>query len=201
MVTKMKVLIGCEFSGIVREAFKERGHDAWSCDLVPTEIPGNHIQDDILNHLDKGWDLAIFHPPCTDIACSGARWFEQKRKDGRQQAGIDFFMKLTEAPIPKIAIENPIGVMSSIYRTPDQIIQPWMFGEPFQKSTCLWLKNLPLLIPTNIVDKGEFITYKSGKKMPKWYADAWKLSKEERAKLRNRTFKGIAVEGFANQWG
>lgn len=197
----MKVLIGCEFSGIVREAFKEKGHDAWSCDLEPTEIPGSHIQDDILNHLDEGWDMAIFHPPCTNIACSGARWFKQKKEDGRQQAGIDFFMKLANCNIPKIAIENPIGVMSSIFRTPDQIIQPWMFGEPFQKSTCLWLKNLPLLVPTNIVDKGEFITYSSGKKMPKWYADAWKLSKIERAKLRNRTFKGIAIEGFANQWG
>jgi hypothetical protein len=195
----MKVLIGCEFSGIVQEAFKAKGHDAWSCDLEPIEIPGNHIQDDILNHLDEGWDLAIFHPPCTDKACSGARWFKQKREDGRQQAGIDFFMKLANADIPKIAIENPVGIMSSIFRTPDQIIQPWMFGEPFQKSTCLWLKNLPLLVPTNIVDKGEFITYASGKKMPKWYADAWKLSKTERAKLRNRTFKGIA-KAFASQW-
>ena len=196
----MRILIGCEFSGRVRDSFRLLGHDAWSCDLDASEKEGNHIKDDILKHLNDGWDLAIMHPPCTHLAVSGAAWFAAKRADGRQQQGIDFFMSLANAPIEKICVENPIGIMSKIWRKPDQIIQPWQFGEEAQKSTCLWLKNLPLLQPTNVVGKGEMVEYKSGKKMPKWYADAWKLPKEERAKLRNRTFQGIA-KAMAEQWG
>jgi len=198
--SRMKVLIACEFSGIVRDAFIARGHDAMSCDLLPTEKPGPHYQGDVLDILSDGWDLMIAHPPCTHLAVSGAAWFAEKRADGRQQEGIDFFMKLSNADIPRVAIENPIGIMSTIWRKPDQIIQPYEYGEPFSKKTCLWLKNLPNLQPTNLVDKGEMIVYESGRKMPKWYADAWRLPKNERAKLRNRTFQGIA-DAMAEQWG
>lgn len=191
----MKVLIACELSGIVRDAFKAKGHDAWSCDLLPTEKEGNHIQGDVLNILNDGWDLMIAFPPCTHLAVSGARWFKEKRADGRQQQGIDFFMDLINAPIVKIAIENPVGIMSTHYRKPDQIIQPWQFGDEFQKTTCLWLKNLPLLKYTNIVGKGEFITYSSGRKMSKWYAE-----KYGDGKSRSVTFQGIA-DAMADQWG
>ena len=204
----MKVLIACEFSGIVREAFKAKGHDAWSCDLLDTEILGNHIQDDVLKHLDDGWDLMIAFPPCTHLATSGAAWFEQKRKDGRQQQGIDFFMKFITAPIKKIAVENPVGIMSSVYKRPSQIIQPYYFGDEAQKTTCLWLKNLPQLyhnstpnlFDKNIthVGKGEFIEFKSGKRMAKWYALL--RADENRGKIRSRTFPSIA-KAMANQWG
>ena len=196
----MRVLVACEFSGRVRDAFAKSGHDAWSCDLEPSEAPGNHIQDDVLKHLNDGWDLAIMHPPCTHIAVSGARHFAQKRADGRQKQGIDFFMALANAPIEQIAIENPVGIMSKLWRKPDQIIQPWMFGEEAQKLTCLWLKNLPKLTPTKVVDRGEMIKFSSGKSMPKWYADAWRLPSVERARVRNRTFQGIA-DAMAEQWG
>lgn len=196
----MRILIACEFSGIVREAFARRGHDAWSCDLLPTEIPGQHVQGDVLDILNDGWDLIIAHPPCTHLAVSGAAWFKQKREDGRQQEGIDFFMKFVDIKCPKVAIENPVGIMSRIYRKPDQIIQPYEYGEPFSKKTCLWLKGLPKLTPTNVVEKGEQIKYKSGKSMPKWYADAFKLPPQERAKIRSKTFQGIA-EAMANTWG
>jgi site-specific DNA-cytosine methylase len=196
----MRVLVACEFSGIVREAFKNKGHDAWSCDLLPTEIPGQHIQGDVLEILNDGWDMMIAHPPCTHLAVSGAAWFKQKREDGRQQEGIDFFMKFVDIKCPKVAIENPVGIMSRIYRKPDQIIQPYEYGEPFSKKTCLWLKGLPKLTPTNVVEKGEQIKYKSGKSMPKWYADAFKLPPQERAKIRSKTFQGIA-NAMADQWG
>lgn len=196
----MKVLIGCEFSGRVRDAFAKRGHDAWSCDLEPSEAQGNHIQGDILKHLDAGWDLAIMHPPCTHLAVSGARWWPAKVADGRRQEGIDFFLALVNCGIPKIAVENPVGLMSSKYRKPDQIIQPWQFGDEAQKSTCLWLKNLPLLQPTKVVGTGEIVTFKSGVRQPKWYFDTLKLSPIERTKARNRTFQGIA-DAMAEQWG
>ena len=144
-----RILIACEFSGIVREAFKKKGWDAWSCDLLPTEIPGNHIKDDILNHLDDGWDMMVAHPPCTHLANSGARWFKYKQKE--QLESIDFFMDLVDCNIPKICIENPIGIMSTWYGKPDQIIQPWQFGHGETKATCLWLRRLPKLKPTNIL--------------------------------------------------
>ena len=196
----MKVLIACEFSGIVREAFTKKGHDVTSCDLLPTDILGNHYQGDVFDIINDGWDLMIAHPPCTHLAVSGAAWFKQKIADGRQQQGIDFFMKLAYANIPKICIENPVSIMSTKWRKPDQIVQPYMFGEEFSKATCLWLKNLPLLSANNIVGKGEFITYASGKRMSKWYADAYKLKPVERAKLRSKTFQGIA-DAMASQWG
>lgn len=203
----MKILIACEFSGIVREAFKAKGHDAWSCDLLPTEIPGQHIQGDVLNILNDGWDMMIAFPPCTHLAVSGAAWFEKKRKDGRQQQGIDFFIKFTKTNIPRWSIENPVGIMSKIYRKPDQVIQPWYFGDPFQKSTCLWLHNTPPLMHHKEDDlfykkthtsRGEFVSWvdkKTGRLryMPKWYSD------DKRATNRSRTFPGIA-KAMADQW-
>ncbi len=196
----MKVLIACEFSGTVRDAFAKLGHDAWSCDLEPTEIPGNHYQGDMFDIVNNGWDLIIAHPPCTHLAVSGARHFAKKIADGRQQQGIDFFMRVVNIDVPKLAVENPIGIMSTIYRKPNQIIQPYEYGHEATKSTCLWLKGLPLLNPTNIVSKGEFVTFPSGKRMNKWYADSSKLSPKEREKWRNKTFQGIA-DAMANQWG
>lgn len=195
----MKVLVACEFSGIVRDAFRALGHIAISCDILPTEKDGPHIQDDVLKYLNDGdWDLMIAHPPCTHLSSSGAAWFEQKRKDGRQQQAIDFFKKLAEAPIPRIAIENPVGVMSKFYRIPDQIIQPYQFGHTVKKATCLWLKNLPLLRPTKIVEP-EITTLKTGAKFSTW---DYKISMnhKERSKLRSVTFQGVA-DAMAEQWG
>ena len=196
----MKVLVACEFSGIVREAFKAKGHDAWSCDLLPTETPGQHYEQDITPILRRDWDMIIAFPPCTHLAVSGAAWFEQKRKDGRQQQGIDFFMMFANSKCSRTVIENPVGIMSRLYRKPDQIIQPYEFGEPFSKKTCLWLKGLPLLKPTKLVDKGEQVKFASGKSMPKWYSDAFRLPSTERAKVRSKTFQGIA-NAMAEQWG
>jgi hypothetical protein len=203
----MKVLIACEFSGTVREAFAKLGHDAWSCDIEPTDIPGRHYQGDVMDILADGWDMLIAFPPCTHLAVSGAKHFEQKRKDGRQQQGIDFFMQMINAPIEKISVENPVGIMSSIHKKPSQIIQPWQFGHEAQKTTCLWLKNLPNLKHTNVVGKGDFYTTPTGKKMPSWMsdpvgADGKKLAYGSDAikKVRNKTFQGIA-DAMANQWG
>ena len=183
----MKVLVACEYSGIVREAFAAKGHDAMSCDLLPAEIPGNHYQGDIRDVLYDGWDLMIGHPPCDHLAVSGARWFKEKRADGRQQAAIEFFMMLANAPIEKIALENPVSIMSTQWRKPDQIIQPWMFGHGETKATCLWLKNLEKLQPTNIVEGREQRIWKMGPSENRW-------------KERSRTFQGIA-NAMAEQWG
>ena len=196
----MKVLVACEFSGTVRDAFAKLGHDAWSCDLEPSETPGNHYQGDMFDIINEGWDLMIAHPPCTHLAVSGARHFEKKRADGRQQEGIDFFMKVINAEIPRMAVENPIGIMSSIYRKPDQIIQPWEYGHEVTKATCLWLKRLPLLKPTKIVEKGKIWTAKSGKQMSHWYYESSCLPPKQREKMRNKTFQGIA-DAMAEQWG
>jgi len=191
----MRVLIGCEFSGVVREAFRKLGHDAWSCDLLPTDDKSEyHLQCDVLTILDDGWDLAIFHPPCTHLASSGARWFKNKQKE--QEEALEFVKKLLDAPIEKIALENPIGVISSRIRKPDQVIQPWMFGDEATKTTCLWLKNLPKLVPTNIVSKGERHITKSGRSLPKWYNMP---PSPDRGKKRSITFQGIA-NAFAAQW-
>ena len=188
----MKILIACEFTGRVRDAFIAKGHDAMSCDILPTESPGPHHQGDVTPLLSQGWDMVVAFPPCTHLAVSGARHFAKKRADGRQQQGIDFFMAIASTEIPKLAIENPIGIMSRLWRKPDQIIQPWQFGDPFQKSTCLWLKGLPLLKHTNIVDKGKFYVSPSGKRLPLWYS--------EQKGDRSRTFPGIA-QAMADQWG
>lgn len=209
----LNVLIACEFSGAIRNEFRKLGHNAYSCDIVPSEDNSPyHYQCDVMEVLKlKKWDLLIAHPPCTYLTLAGNRWFKEEYKEryptrqkDRQEA-IDFFMELYNADIPHIAVENPIGIMSSVFRKPDQIIQPWQFGDPFQKSTCLWLKNLPKLEHTNVVDKGEFFEWtdkKTGKtkRQATWYMDALKgKTPEERQKIRNRTFKGIA-EAIANQY-
>jgi len=183
----MKVLVACEYSGRVRDAFIARGHDAISCDLLPTESPGPHYQGDVFDIINDGFDLMIAHPPCTHLAVSGARYFAEKRADGRQQEAIVFFMRLASADIPMIAIENPICIMSSIWRKPNQIIQPWQFGHGETKATCLWLKNLPLLIPTNIVSGRENRIHKLPPSSDRW-------------KLRSITFQGVA-DAMASQWG
>ena len=181
----MRVLIACEFSGIVRDAFVKHGHDAWSCDLLPSEREGNHIQDNVLKHLDHGWDLMIAFPPCTYLAVSGRRWFRFRQAE--QQQALQFIRLLLGAPVPRIALENPIGVISTHIRKPDQIIQPWQFGHGETKATCLWLKNLPLLQPTKIVD-GRFGRVHHESPSP----DRWKN--------RSRTYQEIA-EAMAEQWG
>ena len=185
----MRVIVGCEFSGIVRDAFSKLGHDAWSCDLLPSESPGQHIQGDLFG-LNGEWihgrfDLAIFHPPCTHLSVSGARWFATKQVE--QRNAIWFFMACMNAPIDRVAVENPISIMSTRYRKPDQIIQPWMFGHGETKATCLWLQNLPPLKPTNIVAGREARVHR----MPPG-PDRWKE--------RSRTFNGIA-KAMAEQWG
>ena len=190
---KLRVLVACEYSGTVRDAFIRAGHDAMSCDLLPTDAPGPHYQGNVIDLLGKPWDMVIAFPPCTHLAVSGAKHFAAKRADGRQQEGIDFFNLFTTLDVERVCIENPIGIMSKLYRKPDQIIQPWMFGDEAQKSTCLWLKGLPLLTPTDIVDKGEFYVSPSGKKLPKWYSD------NKSAKVRSKTFQGIA-NAMAAQW-
>ena len=201
----MKILVACEYSGIVRDAFRARGHDAWSCDILPCEAdPEWHIQGDATAILDGGWDMMIAHPPCTHLAVSGAAWFEKKRADGRQQAGIDLFLAFANAPIPKFCIENPVGIMSSLWRKPDQTIQPFYFGDKFQKTTHLWLQNLPRLIhiqksdlfdTATHVGRGEMVTFASGRTMPKWFAES-----RSKGHLRSRTFPGIA-KAMAEQWG
>ena len=194
----MKVLVACEYSGTVRDAFIAQGHDAISCDILPTDRPGPHYQGDVFDIIDESFDLMIAHPPCTHLAVSGAAWFKYKEQE--QKEALEFVQRLLDAPIQKIALENPVSVISTRIRKPNQIIQPWQFGEPFSKKTCLWLKNLEPLQPTKIVDKGEYTTYASGRTMPTWYADAWKLPPAERAKLRSKTFQGIA-DAMADQWG
>lgn len=186
----MRVLIGCEFSGIVRDAFKEQGHDAWSCDLLPTERPGKHFQYDLLTVLDcigDEFDLAIFHPPCTYLAVSGARWFKEPSRKEKQNEALEFVKKLMDAPIKHIALENPISVISTRIRKPDQIVQPWMFGHGETKSICLWLKNLPKLVPTDIV---------SGRQ-PRVHFES---PSPERWKNRSRTYVNLA-KAMAIQWG
>lgn len=183
----MKVLVACEYSGRVRDAFLAMGHDAISCDLLPTDSQGPHYQGDVMDIINDGFDLMIAHPPCTDLAVSGARHFREKIADGRQQSSIDFFMRLANANIDKIAIENPVCIMSTKWRKPDQIIHPWQYGHGETKATCLWLKNLPNLKPTNIVDGREQKVHKMPPSKDRW-------------KLRSTTYQGIA-DAMAAQWG
>lgn len=181
----MKILIGCEFSGIVRDAFLDKGHNAISCDLLPTEKPGGpHIHGDISVILNEGWDMMIAHPPCTHLAVSGARWFKDKLKE--QEQALGFVRQLMDAPILRICIENPISIISTRIRKPDQIIQPWQFGHGETKATCLWLKNLPLLKPTKIVDGREARVHSEPPSKDRW-------------KNRSRTCQGIA-NAMAEQW-
>ena len=213
----MKVLIACEYSGIVRDAFIKKGHQAVSCDLLPSESDlGEHYQGDVKDILYDGWDLMIAHPPCTYLSVSGARWYyhpedkhlpyDERRphpmhpnRRQYQQEALDFVQLLLDAPIDKIAVENPISVISSRIKKPTQIIQPYEYGHPTSKSTCLWLKNLEPLQPTDIVEP-IWIDVSDGKRMSKFHYDTYTLPKEERGKIRSATFPGIA-QAMADQWG
>ena len=183
----MRVLIACEYSGRVRDAFIAQGHEAMSCDLLPSDVPGPHYQGNIFDVVYAQWDLMIAHPPCTHLSVSGARHFESKKYNGSQSAAASFFMQLAMAPIPHIAIENPVCIMSSLYRKPDQIIQPWQFGHGETKATCLWLKGLPLLQPTEIVEGRDSRIHRMPPSPDRW-------------KLRSVTYQGIA-NAMAKQWG
>lgn len=201
----MKVLIACEESQVVCKAFRAKGHEAFSCDIQDCSggHPEWHLKQDVFEVIDEGWDLMIAFPPCTHLAVSGAKHFEKKIKDGRQQQGIAFFLAFTQTNIQKVYIENPVGIMNKIYRKPDQIIQPYYFGDEAQKTTCLWLKNLAplqhwaedsLIGKKTHVGRGEFVVTPSGKKLPKWYSD------NKSGKIRSKTFPGIA-QAMADQWG
>ena len=204
----LRILLACEESQEVTKAFRKLGHEAYSCDLLPCSggHPEWHIQGDVTELLKQKWDLIICFPPCTFLTVTGNRWFNIKRYGQKavqrlkdKQDAIDFFMLFVAANCNHIAIENPVGIMSSEYRKPDQIINPYQFGDAFEKRTCLWLKGLPKLKPTDIVEPEERTVFKSGNTMPTWYSDCWKLPKEERAKLRSKTFPGIA-NAMAQQW-
>ena len=221
----MKVLVACEESQAVCKAFRERGHESYSCDIIECSggHPEWHIQNDVLyllngdcgfytsdgeEHFISGeWDMIIAHPPCTYLTVTGNRWFNIERYGDKalkriadRQEATEFFMKIANACCKKIAIENPVGYMSTYWRKPDQIIQPYMFGDAFEKKTCLWLKGIAHLKSTNEVAPPERKKFESGKTMPEWYADLWHLKKEERAKARSKTFPGIA-KAMAEQWG
>ena len=183
----MRVLVACEYSGRVRDAFRRRGHDAWSCDLLPTEVEGPHYQCPVEEVLGEGWDLMVAHPPCTDLAVSGSRHFPEKVADGRQDAALTFVRLLMDAPIERWCIENPVSVISSRIRKPDQIIQPWEYGHGEVKATCLWLKNLPRLRPTQCVEGREARVHLMAPGPDRW-------------KDRSRTFQGIA-DAMGDQWG
>lgn len=206
----MRVLVGCEYSGTVRDAFSKRGHDAWSCDILPTESEltmkeGKHIQGDVLQNLNDSWDLMIAHPPCTHLSAAGAPSWKTKQADGRQQEAINFVLRLWAANIPSIAIENPSGILSTIWAKPNQIINPFQFGDPFKKRTCLWLKNLPLLSDTNCVEplyhftsnstRGGLLKDGTRKKSELLVRKAWDTGHE-----RSKSFQGIA-NAMAAQWG
>jgi len=181
----MKILIACEFSGVVRRAFREKGHEAWSCDFLPSDDSSlHHIQADVMSVIENKWDMMIAHPPCTHLAVSGARWFKNKQQE--QVEALDFVKMLLSAPIPMIALENPISIISSKIRKPDQIIQPWQFGHGETKATCLWLKTLPPLEPTNIVSGRKQNIHRMSPSPDRW-------------KKRSITFQGIA-DAMAAQW-
>ena len=216
----LKILVACEESQAVTIEIRKLGHEAFSCDLLPCSggHPEWHLQQDVFEVIDKGWDMMIAHPPCTYLAVSGAQWYyhpddkhlptDKRRPHPRypnraydREKAVKFFLALANAPIEKIAIENPIGIISTRWRKPDQIVQPYMFGDEATKTTCLWLKNLPKLEPTKITNKGERIYFASGKSQPKWYSDAFVKAKtpEERQILRSKTFPGLA-KAMAEQW-
>lgn len=211
----MKVLVACAQSGTVRDAFADRGHDAWSCDILPSDTPGNHIQGDAVSALKRSWDLVIAHPPCTYLTSTGLRWLyhpedlhlriDQRRRHPKfpdrldqKDAAIAFFMAFVGCA-PKWAIENPVGCMSSKYRKPEQIVHPWWFGDDASKATCLWLGGLPALKPTKIVPVTMRVT-STGKSFSQWYWDSSSLKGEERRKMRSKTFQGLA-SAMASQWG
>lgn len=194
---KMRILVACEFSGVVREAFAARGHEAWSCDLLPSEVHGRHIQGDVLGVLGDGWDLMIAFPPCTYLCSSGLHWNHRRPERAAQtEAALAFVRALLAAPIPRIALENPVGCISTRIRKPDQIIQPWQFGHPESKATCLWLKGLPVLVPTKVLEKPASGRWEnqtsSGQNRLGPSADRWKL--------RSATYAGVG-QAMASQWG
>lgn len=205
----MKVLVACEESQEVCKAFRAKGHEAYSCDILP-ESGGHsewHIQGDVIPLLDNGWDLIIAHPPCTYLTVTGNRWFNVERygekaieRQKLREEAIEFFLRIANAKCDKIAIENPVGIISSVYRKPDQIIQPYYFGDAFEKKTCLWLKGLPKLKPTNMVEPPPRVKFASGKTMPEWYSKCWHLPAEQRSIMRSKTFPGFA-KAMAEQWG
>ena len=206
----MKVLVACEYSGIVRDAFAAKGHEAWSCDILPTESAGNHIQGDVLEHLDKGWDLMIAHPPCTYLSNAGTRWFNEERYGDQARErkrlrleALEFVKRFYDNKIPKVCIENPVGYLNNNWKKPSQIIHPYYFGDEESKRTCLWLKGLPLLKKTKVVKPKIYGYFKKGKKKGKpIYLHEWlvRLPQKIRGKVRSRFYKGIA-EAMANQWG
>lgn len=204
----MKILVACEESQAVTIELRKLGHEAYSCDIEPCSggYPEWHLQQDVTPLLKQKWDMIIAFPPCTYLTVTGNRWFNierygnkavQRHKD--REKAIEFFMLFANADCEKVVIENPVGIMSTEWRKPDQIIQPYEFGDPYEKKTCLWIKGLPKLIPVNQVEPPPRTQFESGKSMPTWYAEAWKLPKEERAKLRSKTFPGIA-KAMAEQW-
>ncbi|MCL1804240.1 MAG: hypothetical protein FWG30_11535 [Eubacteriaceae bacterium] len=213
MQKQSRILIACEESGTVTNAFVDLGYmNVYSCDLLPTSgrYPERHIQDDVLRHLE-GWDMILAFPPCTYLSVAGNRWLNVERygekaleRLEKQKEAFEFFMKFIDAPCEKICVENPVGAVSRLYRKPDQYIQPWEYGHPTTKKTCLWLKGLPLLVPTNIVEPTDFRVYKSGakpgRKDSSWHMDTLHMPKEERALARSKTFPGIA-KAMAAQWG
>jgi len=200
-VGRMRVLVACEESQTVTKAFRAIGHDAFSCDLLPASggHPEWHLRADVRDVLARAlpWDMLIGFPPCDHLAVSGARWFPEKVADGRQQAGIDLFLALAHADVQRVAIENPVGIMSTVWRKPDQIVQPWYYGDEATKTTCLWLRNLPPLFATKVVGRGVIQVVKSGRRLPEWYSNA---PRKTRKIVRSRTFPGIAA-AMAEQWG
>lgn len=199
----MRILVACEESQAVTSLLRRGGHEAYSCDLLPTSglHPEWHIQADALEVVKMDWDMVLAFPPCTHLAVSGARYFEEKKRDGRQDMGIGFFKAFTALDhVPRVAIENPVGIMSSLYRKPDQIINPWQFGDPYEKKTCLWLKGLPPLQPTDVVEPNPRIYYASGRSDPDWRTETRSLKGFERSRARSKTFPGIA-KAMATQWG
>jgi site-specific DNA-cytosine methylase len=206
----MRVLIACEFSGTVREAFRDRGHFAYSCDLLSTEIPGPHFKMDVLKILDGGWDLLIGHPPCTYLSTVGNKWFKtQPERHGKREAAFQFFMALYNAPIPRVALENPQGYLNTAFRKPNQTIHPWYFGDPFHKRTCLWLRGLPklqyyiedtLFAASTATSEPTFEHYDKNGRGKRWCEMLVRLPQAERWKARSKTFQGIA-NAMAEQWG
>lgn len=194
-----RVLVACEESQAVTKELRLMGHEAYSCDILPESggHPEWHLQQDVTPLLQEEWDMILAFPPCHDLAVSGARYFKEKQADGRQQASIDFFMQFAEVDCEKVAIENPVGIMSTIFRKPDQIIQPYEFGHPVKKKTCLWLKGLPTLVPTDIVDPDEDVAYGEGRKHQKWISHGPEKGRRVR---RSKTFPGVA-KAMAQQWG
>lgn len=201
----MKILIACEYSGTVRDAFIKAGHEAMSCDLLPTDVPGPHYHGSVFDIIDKGWDMMIGHPPCTYLTVTGNKWFKPEFKHRfpdrhkQREDAIAFFKSMFECNIPRICLENPVGILSSVYRKPTQYVQPWQFGDPHSKKTGLWLKNLPELVPTKIVEP-QFYIYKDGRKDPIWHVESMRMKPLERMKYRSKTFQGIA-DAMAAQWG